>query len=64
MKLQANIKCPNCGAETKEIMPKKKRVYFYACPKCYNILKPKPGECCIFCSYADVKCPAKQSENK
>ncbi|MFA9408701.1 MAG: GDCCVxC domain-containing (seleno)protein, partial [Candidatus Dadabacteria bacterium] len=24
------------------------------------LLKPKPGDCCVFCSYGSVKCPSIQ----
>ena len=26
------------------------------------ILFPKPGTCCVYCSYSDTHCPAKQLE--
>ena len=29
-----------------------------------GILKPKEGDCCVFCSYGSVKCPPIQSEKK
>ncbi len=25
-------------------------------------LVPKKGDCCVFCSYADTKCPPRQME--
>lgn len=31
--------------------------YFYDCKGCEVILKPKPGDCCVFCSYGDIPCP-------
>jgi hypothetical protein len=30
---------------------------------CKTLLRPKPGDCCVFCSYGSVKCPPMQSEN-
>jgi hypothetical protein len=24
------------------------------------LLRPKPGDCCVFCSYGDMKCPPMQ----
>jgi hypothetical protein len=24
------------------------------------VLRPKPGDCCVFCSYGSVKCPPQQ----
>ncbi|MDZ7622895.1 MAG: GDCCVxC domain-containing (seleno)protein [Ignavibacteriaceae bacterium] len=56
------ITCPFCGFEMEEEMPMDACVHFYECTKCRNILKPKEGECCVFCSYGDVKCPPKQFE--
>jgi len=26
------------------------------------MLKPKPGDCCVFCSYSDTICPSKRAE--
>jgi len=62
MMLQAVIKCPYCGAQSIETMPTDACQYFYDCKDCGRVLKPKPGDCCVFCSYADHKCPPKQGE--
>ena len=35
--------------------------FFYACSSCDTRLRPKDGDCCVFCSYADVPCPPKQA---
>lgn len=43
-------------------MPSDVCVRFYHCEKCEVLLKPKPGDCCVFCSYGNVKCLAKQTE--
>ena len=32
-------------------------VYFYDCKGCGTVLRPKSGDCCVFCSYGSVKCP-------
>ena len=56
----SKVKCPYCGFEKEEEMPMDACVHFYECESCKNILKPKFGECCVFCSYGDVKCPPKQ----
>jgi len=29
----------------------------YYCKSCAALLRPEPGECCIFCSYGSVMCP-------
>lgn len=31
--------------------------YFYDCKGCGALLKPKAGDCCVYCSYGDVNCP-------
>ncbi len=60
MKLKSVIKCPECGYEKEEIMPVNSCLIFYECLKCKAKLSPKPGECCVFCSYGSVPCPSKQ----
>lgn len=37
-------------------MPTDACQYFYQCTNCKEVLKPKPGDCCVFCSYGTVKC--------
>jgi hypothetical protein len=58
--LQSTITCPQCGARTAERMPTNACVYFYDCAGCSALLKPLAGDCCVFCSYGDVKCPPSQ----
>ena len=42
-------------------MPTDACQYFYACVGCGVVLKPLPGDCCVFCSYADQVCPPRQT---
>ena len=56
----AIIKCPKCGHKNEEKIPTSLWQYFYVCLKCQFELKPKEGECCVFCSYGSVKCMPKQ----
>ncbi len=60
MELNTKIKCPDCGIEKKETMPINSCQFFYECTNCNTIIKPKEGDCCVFCSYGTVKCPPKQ----
>lgn len=60
--IKTRITCPYCGFEKEEEMPLYVCVHFYECKSCKKILKPKEGECCVFCSYGSVKCPPKQVE--
>jgi hypothetical protein len=59
--LRSTVTCPACGAHTAETMPTDACQYYYDCLGCGAVLKPKPGDCCVFCSYADVPCPPIQA---
>jgi hypothetical protein len=58
--LESEITCPQCGARRKEQMPTDACQFFYECSGCGAVLRPKPGDCCVFCSYGSVKCPPVQ----
>ncbi len=60
---KARLTCPFCGTTQEAEMPTNACQHFFACASCKAILKPKEGDCCVFCSYADVKCPPKQMES-
>lgn len=55
--LESLIECPNCGHRKTEVMPTDACQYFYECESCHSLLKPTPGDCCVFCSYGTVPCP-------
>ena len=59
--LVSTITCPQCGARRSERMPTDACLYFYQCMACKARLQPKPGDCCVFCSYGTVKCPPMQT---
>jgi hypothetical protein len=50
------ITCPNCGFKKEESMPTDACQFFYECENCKSALKPKQGDCCVFCSYGNVSC--------
>lgn len=54
------LTCPACGNRSREVMPQDACVWFHDCPDCETRLSPKPGDCCVFCSYGSVPCPPKQ----
>lgn len=54
------LTCPECGQRQKETMPADACQFFYECRGCGKLLRPKPGDCCVFCSYGTVKCPPMQ----
>lgn len=58
--LDSVLTCPNCGAQHQERMPTDACQYFYQCSDCQQVLKPEPGDCCVFCSYGTVPCPPVQ----
>ncbi len=58
---EARLTCPSCGAEQDVEMPTDACQFFYECENCHTVLRPKPGDCCVFCSYADTRCPPKQA---
>lgn len=61
--LESIINCPECGQAETETMPTNACQWFYDCKGCGALLKPKPGDCCVFCSYGSVDCPPKQAGN-
>lgn len=62
--LKSVITCPNCGYEKEEVMPEDSCQFFYECEHCKTLLKPKQGDCCVFCIYGSVKCPSVQKGNR
>jgi hypothetical protein len=63
IKLKSIITCPHCGHKKEEIMPRDACAFFYECEKCKTVIKPKVGDCCVYCSYGTEKCPPMQSGN-
>ncbi len=61
--LQSVITCPKCGQHAEETMPTNACLFFYECSRCGVMLKPKPGDCCVFCSYGSVPCPPVQTRS-
>jgi hypothetical protein len=62
MILQSVITCPYCAAAKSETMPIDACQFFYVCTGCDARLRPKEGDCCVFCSYGSVPCPPIQAE--
>src|SRR5271166_378167 len=53
---ESTINCPNCGTSKTETMPTDACQFFYDCTGCGTLLRPKPGDCCVFCSFGSVPC--------
>jgi hypothetical protein len=58
---QSIITCPNCGFAKRETMPSDACRFFYDCQGCGATLRPKPGDCCVFCSFGSAPCPPMQA---
>lgn len=60
--LRSTVTCPACGGATEAAMPTDACVFFWDCPACGALVRPKRGDCCVFCSYGDVPCPPIQAQ--
>ncbi len=54
---RSTLSCPQCCHRSTDTMPTDACQYFYDCKGCGAVLKPHAGDCCVYCSYGDVKCP-------
>ncbi len=64
LKLESTLTCPVCGHVKTERMPQDACQWFYECEDCHTLLRPKPGDCCVFCSYGTVPCPPVQARRQ
>jgi len=57
--LEAMITCPRAASRsrTKRPMPP----IFLRLHGLWHLLRPKSGDCCVFCSYGSVPCPPIQA---
>ncbi|SHL77861.1 hypothetical protein SAMN05444414_1402 [Roseovarius marisflavi] len=60
IKLISILTCPECGRASTETMPTDACQFFHDCKVCGAILRPLPGDCCVYCSFGDVACPPVQ----
>ena len=58
--LQSTLVCPACGHAKRETMPASACQWLYECEACKAMIRPRPGDCCVFCSFGTVKCPPMQ----
>lgn len=63
VRLKSTITCPICGHQKKETMPADTCQYFYEYENYKTVLKPKQGDCFVYCSYGSEKCPSIQVKN-
>ncbi len=45
-------------------MPRDRCIWYWECPGCGVLLRPRPGDCCVYCSYGDRPCPPVQLGGK
>ncbi|KRQ92615.1 hypothetical protein CQ10_21205 [Bradyrhizobium valentinum] len=64
MQLESTLTCPSCEHQAIETMPTDACQFFYDCQHCGTRLKPKPGDCCVYCSYGTMPCPPVQIDGK
>jgi hypothetical protein len=57
----STVTCPACGFQAAEQMPEDRCTIVYRCRGCGSVLRPRSGDCCVFCSYGTVKCPPEQA---
>lgn len=61
--LESVLTCPHCGDAAQETMPQDACLFFYECNNCKALMRPKRGDCCVFCSFGSVPCPPKQERS-
>ncbi|MFX0116016.1 MAG: GDCCVxC domain-containing (seleno)protein [Candidatus Hodarchaeota archaeon] len=63
MKTNSLFTCPECGQNELVEMPRGQCLISRRCNSCQEIIHPKNGDCCVFCSYGDTLCPPMQKES-
>lgn len=61
---RSELRCPHCGHRQLEDMPLDACIWYFRCPGCGVLLRPRHGDCCVFCSYGSVPCPPVQRAGK
>ncbi|HFQ15066.1 MAG TPA: hypothetical protein ENK41_01820 [Rhodobacteraceae bacterium] len=54
------LTCPHCGHRSRQSMPDLQTLTRWNCNNCHTDIQPRPGECCVFCSFGSVPCPDAQ----
>ena len=61
IELMSELTCSECGHAEVLAMPEDSCQWFHQCTACAAVLRPKKGDCCVFCSYGSVACPPIQA---
>ena len=62
VQLTSTLTCPQCSDRTTRTMPQDACVIVAHCTACDATMRPRLGDCCVFCSYGNVPCPPIQRE--
>ncbi len=62
--LESRLTCPKCGHMTLEEMSLDSCRFFHECVECHSLVRPRAGDCCVFCSYGSAKCPSIQFKGR
>ena len=62
--LQSKLRCPYCERREVLTMPTDACVFFHECLGCHGLIRPRTGDCCVFCSYGSVVCPPMQGRDR
>ena len=62
--LMSVLQCPLCHHAESLTMPTDACVFFHPCTGCGALLRPKAGDCCVFCTYGSVPCPPIQGAGR
>ena len=54
------ITCPKCGFTSIEELPTEVCLLAHDCDSCGHTMRPVSGDCCVFCTHGEVKCPSMQ----
>lgn len=60
--VESLLTCPACGFAQMQAMPENACLFYHECAGCNTLLRPKRGDCCVFCSFGSVPCPPVQRE--
>jgi hypothetical protein len=58
--LVSTVICPHCGSPHEARMAEDSCQISADCPACGKEIRPKAGQCCIFCSWGSAPCPPVQ----
>jgi hypothetical protein len=62
--LESTLTCPACHHSKIETMPNDACQWFHGCEGCHTVLRPTPGDCCVYCSDGTVPCPPVQEHGR